>query len=350
MNHFFKLQKLGALLLSAGFVFISCEKDNDASVHAIEEISTKNTMVELAFPHEKGSIEEITFFGTPLQAEKVGKTYVVDGDMLIIPDKDVPTFKSTGRSIQSARWPNNIIYYEIQPNLPNQQRITDAIAAWEAIAPLTFIERTDQEDYIFFRTGGGCSSFVGRVGGAQDITLSSGCSTGNTIHEIGHALGLWHEQSRVDRDEFLTINFQNIEEGAENNFETYAAQGFDGAEYTEELDFNSIMLYGSFFFSANDLPTIVKKDGSTFDANRSFLSEGDIAGINIMYPPVNQGGICNGIDAFVSGRTYASGDRVTYLGNLFERTTDSWNFIGACETTASDVKSSSFKDLNDYDQ
>ena len=44
---------------------------------------------------------------------------------------------------------------------------------------------------------------MGRRGNRQDITLGAGCTVGNCIHEIGHAVGLWHEQSREDRDAFL---------------------------------------------------------------------------------------------------------------------------------------------------
>ena len=348
-NHFKSLRSIPWLLCGV-LLFSSCEKDADNPENPSENSLNVSNNAEIAFPGQEGTVETINFFGNPLQAEKIGKHYVVEGDMLVIPDKDVLSAKSTGRSLQSTRWPNNTVYYEIQPGLPNQQRITNAIAAWEAIAPLRFVERTNQEDYIFFQTGGGCSSFVGRIGGVQEITLANNCGTGNTIHEIGHALGLWHEQSRVDREEFITINFENIQPRAVFNFETYATQGFDGAEFTDDLDFSSIMLYGSFFFSANGLPTIVRKDGSTFNANRAFLSDGDIAGINIMYPETDQGDICNGVDEFVSGQTYQPGDRVTFRGNLFERTTNSWNFLGACASNDPSVKSGSFQDLNDYDK
>lgn len=55
-----------------------------------------------------------------------------------------------------------------------------------------------------------CASFVGCRGGVQPIYLSDSCSVGNLCHEIVHALGLHHEHTRVDRDRYITVQWQNI--------------------------------------------------------------------------------------------------------------------------------------------
>ena len=60
----------------------------------------------------------------------------------------------------------------------------------------------------FFRR---CSSYLGRMGGPQRISLVDGCLSHGTItHEFLHALGFHHEQKRPDRDGWIKINWENI--------------------------------------------------------------------------------------------------------------------------------------------
>jgi predicted Zn-dependent protease len=141
-----------------------------------------------------------------IEYRKINGDNVYEGDILLT-DAQVatsgPRTESAGRT--SGKWPSAVVYYTIDAALPSQARVTDAIAHWQTNTAIRFVQRTTQANYVTFRVGSGCSSSIGMVGGRQYINLASGCSTGNTIHEIGHALGLFHEQTRNDRDTFVNI-------------------------------------------------------------------------------------------------------------------------------------------------
>lgn len=65
---------------------------------------------------------------------------------------------------------------------------------------------------------------MGRQGNDQRIGLTRGCmeTVGQVQHEIMHALGLYHEVSRKDRDQYIYINWSNIREGTPCSFEDTA--------------------------------------------------------------------------------------------------------------------------------
>ena len=267
---------------------LSCSPDQTEKGSQVVTPSRQGTHAEEAFPNQQGTLQTAYFNKQKINYRLINGQAVFERDMILYPDEleervDVST-EGTGRSKLTLRWPNKIVYYAIDPTLPNQSRVLDAIAHWEANTPIRFVQRTTQRGYVLFRPGSGCSSNVGYSGGLQYLTLGDACTTGNTIHEIGHTIGLWHEHSRADRDTYVTINTANVRSGYETDFQTYVARGLDGFDYPGGLDFESVMLYNSYAFSSNGLPTITKKDGSIITGQRDALSSTDIQTVSYMYP------------------------------------------------------------------
>ena len=80
-----------------------------------------------------------------------------------------------------------------------------------------FQKRTLENDFVYITSHmTGCHSFAGRIGGPQELNYESpGCLTmyGLVQHEMLHALGFYHEQSETNRDDYVTINWENIQPG-----------------------------------------------------------------------------------------------------------------------------------------
>jgi len=238
-----------------------------------------------------------TFAAKAVQYVQIDDLAIFEGDIVLGTVEEVARMSgmlraemasgvAAGVAITGAqfRWPNCRVPFTIDSALPNQARVTDAIAHWEANTSYRFVARTSEGDFVTFRTGSGCSSSVGRRGGQQFVNLASGCSMGSTIHEIGHVIGLWHEQSREDRDLFVTINWDKITAGTEHNFDQHITDGDDIGVY----DFGSIMHYPRNAFSIDGTdtitPTVAIPSGVTI-GQRVGLSAGDIAAANTLCTP-----------------------------------------------------------------
>jgi hypothetical protein len=242
--------------------------------------------------------------GTPIEVRYsvIGGRAIHEGDIDLGPAGSVPATRQAlvdgeaaraggprhGVTINGStyRWANGVVPYVISASFSTAQRqmILDAMAHVTANTPgLTFRARTSESSYASFATStNSCSSPVGRRGGAQTISLAPGCFVlGIVVHEILHTAGMWHEQSRCDRDTYVTINLSNVTSGQEHNFDKKCSGNSTVFAYDE----GSVMHYDPYAFSRNGLPTITSKRGLDYlMGQRSGMSAQDARTAVWLYP------------------------------------------------------------------
>jgi len=184
------------------------------------------------------------------------------------------------------KWPGGVIPYVYYNGYSEQQKavIARAIVRLQEATCLKMVPRTTETNYIYIYPQGGCSSYVGRQGnGYQVVSLANGCfSVGTVLHEFMHAAGFHHEQSRADRDSYVTVYWQNIQSGKGFNFNKYTLNEI--THLKAPYDTCSIMHYSSYAFSKNGQATIVKiQPGGCQLGQKEDFSDMDIRKLNTLY-------------------------------------------------------------------
>jgi len=297
------------------------EQAEDASVmeqQAGEFAGTLNVIVNgqpKTLTYYKGENGEALFQGDIIIGPVASLQSQTDGSPLQGLSTDI-LFGLALRNVET-RWPEGKVRFMISDDLGNRARVYSAIAEWEAATPIRFTEIAKAEgNYVEFVPGSGCSSSVGMTGGRQVVRLSADCTTGNTIHEIGHVVGLHHEQAREDRSSKIFVYDSNILDDYRGNFSQDPTNYKDIGAYCYE----SIMHYGNYAFSKqpNVLKTIETRPAGIKIGQRDHLAACDIATVRQIYeepadqPSAFEGGlVLTPAGCEQSGKCYLKND-LTY--------------------------------------
>lgn len=187
-------------------------------------------------------------------------------------------------------WTDGVVPYTFKEgdfSLKEQAKIEEQVKKMhDKLKPFVTFRRYNEKtdpNYVVFETGqGGCWSYLGMIGGPQTVNLGGEWCFDLVFveHELMHALGFWHEQSRADRDEYVKVHLENVQEGLEDQFDKRDRLDDYGFKY----DYKSIMHYGAKSFSKNGKPVLeaINPPGSPM-GNWDSMSESDIGQTRALY-------------------------------------------------------------------
>ena len=286
-------------------IFVLTESNTTINEMVTRIISTFTMMLAIV----SGS----PLYRVELNTNATGQIKLFEGD-LKIPDALIqhyynmssigfPIQNNSSREVRAVAsnvrlWENGIIPYIISSSFSSdrQEVIRDAMDIWEDNTCLRFVPRGWKHlHYLRFqnRHKGCYYTSIGREGFQHKINLEKNRCTnlGKNLHEIGHAIGFWHEQSRPDRDSYVTINWNNIRNGKSHNF--MRRKDFDIDYQGSGYDYGSIMRYRDTAFvkhPCRGCKTIEVNNNAAYIAQarpslgqRDFLSNSDIQQANRLY-------------------------------------------------------------------
>lgn len=228
-----------------------------------------------------------------VSAKDGGGKAVYQGDILLDHVEESPNgpeSQSLGVAYGQYLWPKvgNVyqVPYVIDPSSGDMANLNTAISQFNSTftGVIQFVAYTNQTDYVNFdfdpdNLSGSCEAYEGRVGGEQTVGGSGTCTAVTIMHEMGHTVGVWHEQTRPDRNTYVNVNYNAVIKGSRSNFD----QLLDNDQVLTPYDYASVMEYPAFSFSRNGEPCIESIPAGIPLSNQNGYSASDIDGIDRLY-------------------------------------------------------------------
>ena len=276
-------------------------KLNESQIKEIQSLIHKYglfDLIEVAFPDED---LEIVTLKSGMKVRKKDDFYVI-GDILYT-EEQIYEFYGNGESDNpgeiglrasftnksSLLWPGNIVFYHLSTSMSSdtRQAALDAMAHWSSVSAVQFQAKgLYTPDYINFINGSGSYSQLGRVGGAQNLSLDASLADkGTALHEIAHAIGMHHEHQKYNRDSYITVHFNYIKPDTEIVAQ-FTKVANNTSIYSVIFDSQSITCYGS-YNAAGVYPNVATMTGtngtSTWTAQRNAPSYSDLQLVSCFY-------------------------------------------------------------------
>nr|XP_057913523.1 low choriolytic enzyme-like isoform X2 [Doryrhamphus excisus]XP_057913524.1 low choriolytic enzyme-like isoform X2 [Doryrhamphus excisus] len=226
-----------------------------------------------------------TITDTILKMNKGALQRLMEGDLLL------PTTRTAMKCLgdpYSCLWPKSRngkvkvpVAISDKYDAGEKSTIVKALQEMEAKTCIRFIRRTRQRVHISIEPNYGCFSMLGRLGDKQVVSLQRfGCvQHGIILHEMMHALGFFHEHTRSDRDDYVRIEWENVQKLHRHNF-----QKQDTNNLNLPYDYASLLHYGRTAFGKKQTQTIIPiPDESVEIGQRNHLSDLDVVRINRLY-------------------------------------------------------------------
>ncbi|MFC5048358.1 M12 family metallopeptidase [Aquimarina hainanensis] len=322
-------KKLLRITFLLSLILFSCESDIEeglleTGITSVNELEATLAAEQLGF---EGPEVSKVLFGTKIKVVSLGEGNYALGDMILSEDDfDHGDKQNKGVWYKDKKWPDNIIRYRHSSKMPKktQEKIKSAAKHITDKTNLTIRkwDKTKDKDigYVWISYKSGCSAQVGyqaKKFPGQKMNISTSCSLGSTIHEFLHAAGVLHEQAHWNRDDYITVNWDNIIKNRQHNFKKYKKEEL--TTHSDAMDLNSIMMYGSTYFRTDKAKkegkwSIETIDGKEIIPNRSYMTANDIDVINKVYKKPS---FCSA-SKWSSSKTYSKGEIVSYKGYKYK--------------------------------